>query len=200
MKEHINSQAFLNAFAIAWRARAAMESTLIDRLWTDHTGWTGYMLDTSDKATGFLREVCGILQRQHAKLEYRQQWYTIDALFVSGGNLYKEDRLYPSLLSAVIEHENGLDVETEMWKLLFWRSPLKVLIFYDWTTARREHWLKKKLENFQAMISTAARDWPEADRTEYLFIAGRRNDDKDVEWLSADSRRGLSNGFSQFVP
>ena len=30
-----------------------------------------------------------------------------------------------------IEHENGFDVETEMWKLAHWRSDLSVLVFYD---------------------------------------------------------------------
>jgi len=43
---------------------------------------------------------------------------------------------YAALLA--IEHENGCDVETEMWKLAHWRSPLKVLVFYDFDMQDRE--------------------------------------------------------------
>lgn len=198
MTEHISTDAFLDAFANAWRRRAVSDRDLIDMLWGDSKGWTRYMLHKESK--GLMSEVCELLQHQDLKLEYREQWYTIDALFVSGENLYRERRLYPSLLEVVIEHENALDVETEMWKLLFWRSPLKVLIFYDWTSARRERWLGKKLEKFQDMIAKATQSWPEVEGTQYLFIAGRRNAHKEMEWLSADSRRGLAMGFSQFLP
>lgn len=197
MTEHISTEAFLDAFANAWRRRAVSDRDLIDRRWVDSKGWTRYMLHKSE---GLMSEVCELLQQQGASIEYREQWYTIDALFVSGKNLYREGRLYPSLLQVVIEHENALDVETEMWKLLFWRSPMKILIFYDWTSARRKRWLDTKLNDLQNMIAKANQSWPEAEGTQYLFIAGRRNAHKEMEWLSADSRRGLAKGFSQFLP
>lgn len=197
MTEHISTEAFLDAFATAWQKRAVGDRDSIDTRWSDHKAWTRYMLHKSE---GLLSEVCELLKQQGADIEYREQWYTIDALFVSGKNLYREARLYPSLLEVVIEHENAQDVETEMWKLLFWRSPLKVLIFYDWTSARRKAWLDNKLNDLQDMIVKATQSWPEAEGTQYLVIAGRRNADKEMEWLSADSRRGLAKGFSRFLP
>lgn len=38
---------------------------------------------------------------------------------------------WPASLAAIVEHERGDDLHTEIWKLLFWRADLKVLICYD---------------------------------------------------------------------
>ena len=58
-------------------------------------------------------------------------------MFVGGEELFKNNLWYPSKLHVLIEHEHGESIEEEMWKLLFLRAPLKVLIFYDWDEAKK---------------------------------------------------------------
>ena len=109
------------------------------------------------------------------------QWYTVDALLVSGNTFIEEPaRLdhssFPSRLDVLVEHENGERWEEEMWKLIFWRSPLKVLIGYDLpderrTTAKRQEWLGVKTQMLRSMLDRANAAFGEMD-SEYLLIVG----------------------------
>ena len=113
--------------------------------------------------------------------------------------MYRTNLYYPSLLSVIIEHEHNLEkVEEEMWKLIFWRSPLKVLISYDWnddekTTANRKNKLLQKLEKLSKMLVSANKAYPESKNTEYLFIIGNRdNVDSDIKWRWTDTTLRLN--------
>ncbi|MDE0511377.1 MAG: hypothetical protein OXI88_06315 [Gammaproteobacteria bacterium] len=143
---------------------------------------------------GFLRRVADRIRTDVNRLECYGEFYTLDLVYVSGEDLYREELYYPSLLSVIIEHENNLDtLEEEMWKLIFWRSPLKVLISYDLnddgkTTPDRKNNLLKKLEILSRMLATANEAHPETASTEYLFIIGSRDSvQSDVKWRWADT-------------
>lgn len=127
------------------------------------------------------------------------EFYKLDLVYVSGKDLFREDLYYPSLLPVIIEHEHFNNVEEEMWKLIFWRSPLKVLISYDWnedekTTHRKRNWWTDKLKALSEMLTTANRDYPETEMTEYLFIIGNREDvQSDIKWRWTDTTLKLNS-------
>ena len=96
--------------------------------------WTSFMLGNKECPRGFLHAVGARL-----KLSVDKNWFYLDCVFYrEEPNLIKrEGAIYPARLDAIVEHENGESVEEEMWKLLMWRAPLKVLIFYDYSEAER---------------------------------------------------------------
>ncbi len=108
---------------------------------------------------------------------------------------------YPACLEVIIEHENDGDVRQEIWKLLSFRSPLKVLIFYDWdehekrtgrqsTDDSRRSWLHDQIEAFFRMGRAFDIRWPEADDTEYLFLVGNRDMHEIIQWRRLTARSG----------
>lgn len=127
---------------------------------------------------GFLDRV---RKRISSSLKYRREYYTVDALYVGGYDLLcKPELTYPSQIHVLIEHENGERVEEEMWKLIHWRAPLKVLIFYDYpddaktANPQKADWLDRKLARLREMKKVVDSFWPEYGRSEYLFIVGTR--------------------------
>ncbi|HEX5055643.1 MAG TPA: hypothetical protein VFX02_04010 [Gammaproteobacteria bacterium] len=180
----INSRQFLDAFKSEWKLNENRDD--IPEMYTLKRDWTSFMLD---KNKGFLVNVMRRLSKQGEKLEYRS-FYTIDAMYVSG-DLYKDECRYPSTLHALIEHENGDYIEEEMWKMLFWRAPLKVIIFYDWDehekkTETKLNWLTNKLRALGTMRTEALKFYPEDDMAQYLFIVGNRKEkNRPPEWRYA---------------
>lgn len=143
---------------------------------------------------GVLQKVCGLLaDAMEEHYEYKREWYTIDALFVAGEELvYRNaspdqngNRLwYPSRLEVVVEHENGEKLEEEMWKLMFWKAGLKVIIGYDYCEneygevlgrageARKGEWAQKKIDQLREMLKSV--HGSEGDNAEYLLMLGNR--------------------------
>lgn len=96
-----------------------------------------------------------------------------------------------------IEHENGDDIETEMWKLAHWRAPLSVCVFYDFNEAKlddkvyngdcslpevkRKDWLSRKLELLSGIVRRV--DPETAER--HLLIVGNRMRDGSLRWRSS---------------
>jgi hypothetical protein len=124
-------------------------------------------------------------------------WYTLDAVGTVEVALphakwrdMPDDRPYwSSIVRVAVEHENYDDVQTEMWKLVHWRVPLKVLIFYDFSekdTKRKrpyradpsvgdlksgQDWLGAKLDLLGDIISKAQGVLTKEDSA-YLVIIG----------------------------
>ncbi|HED38889.1 MAG TPA: hypothetical protein ENJ13_00495 [Chromatiales bacterium] len=150
---------------------------------------------------GFLASIMTRLTENKTELEYKREYYTLDALYVGGENLYRQNRTYPSELNVLIEHEQGDNVEEEMWKLIFWRSPLKVIIFYDWneyekTTNARREWLDRKLIKLVDMLNKANAYFPENQETNYLFIIGNRVEkDQLPNWRWASNKQIQPTSF-----
>ena len=190
MTNLITPSQFLSAFERQWHEDSTeynrrKEAFAYEKLWTQ------YMLGS--EPPGFLRRVASRLG-----LKCYGEFYKLDLVYVSGTDLFREDLCYPSLLPVIIEHEQFNNVEEEMWKLIFWRSPLKVLISCDWNedekTTHRRNWWTDKLKALSEMLATANRDYPETEMTEYLFIIGNREDvQSDIKWRWADTTLKLNS-------
>lgn len=187
---NIDTQLFRESFKAIWQSHIESDSDDISKRFFDNTAWTSFMLGDD----GMLKQIMASLNSQGYDLEYRREYYTIDALYVSGDNLFRENRIYPSRLQVLIEHENGGNVEEEMWKLIFWRSPLKIIIFYDFNeyekigSDAKGVWLKRKLDKLNSMLHQANSEFPENEKTEYLFIIGNREKEGEPpKWQWASS-------------
>ncbi len=187
MPSGINAEQFLEAFRRVDNEQAAE----FDAGYTNFGKRTNVILGKD----GYLESICRDLESAGWQgMEYKREWYTLDALFVSGQDLLypgeRPDRggnrlRYPSRLDVLIEHENGERLEEEMWKLLFWRADLKVLIGYDYcedefdqTLGKRFHgrvkrdWAPGKLEQLRDMVRQVHGE--EGDGSEYILIFGNR--------------------------
>ncbi len=110
--------------------------------------------------------------------------YTVDSVFAGTSSFHKtlanhgdhgwsacgfEGRRFPEKLQVLIEHENQGLIETEFYKLLFWRAPLKVIIAYDY----KKKVSSEKRNVFREALKRCWEAWPENPHAEYLFIVGK---------------------------
>ena len=185
------SDEFRCAFIKAWDECTTHRAKEISEKYKDNKSWTEFMLGES----GLLRTTMRYLDRSEPELKYWREWYTIDAIYTGGAELItRKGSSYPSKLHVLIEHENGDNVEEEMYKLIFWRSPLKVIIFYDWheyqkITEDKKNWLDQKLQHFIAMLDSVNAYFPENNKTSYLFIIGNREAENHLpQWKCASNK------------
>ncbi len=175
------AEQFIEAFRDQWNVEDADN---ICPIYPAKRLWTKFMLGKKGPCQdSFLYRVAN---PNRLNLQMVREWYTLDCVYYEeGADVYGDDGGYPACLQALIEHENGEDVETEMYKLLMFRSPLKVLIFYDYNednkpTERSQTWLQKKIKTLLDMGQQVDGHWPEADNTEYLFLVGNREDENQL--------------------
>ena len=186
----ISTNQFLDAFSSEWESRITQNKNCLMSAYGDNRAWTDYMLSYGGFLHAVMKRLSGLVDR----LDYSKEIYTIDAMFVGGEDMFRENLCYPSKLYALIEHEHGENLEEEMWKLIFWRAPLKVLIFYDWnedqkTTSNRKEWASNKLSFLMGMRDKANSLVKEPEETEYLFLfANRHVSGGDVVWHWASNK------------
>ena len=184
-RKKVFAKRFCDAFAEQWKEDSANANGIL-RAYQHDTTWTEYMLGKEDSFLSRLSE-----QLHHAMA---REWFKLDVVYYDEGqNLYPPGGMYPACFHVIIEHENQGDVEREMWKLLMFRSPLKVLIFYDYLEYEKEQnpekarWLDEKLTGLFRMGEAADAIWPEADNTEYLFLVGNRSQEGQIpvwrDWI-----------------
>jgi|SRR5277367_5945029 len=187
----ISPEQFLHAYAKTWRAGA-------DRITLPlgpSDAWTSLMLNHN----GFLWRVAEELRKGDETFAYRRELYTVDAVILGGNDLFRTGLCYPSAVHVLIEHELGYYVEEEMWKLLHWRCPLKVLITYDWPedekdkSATKRSWLHVKIEKLRCMRDEVEKFQGEEPRTSYLFLIGDRKSSNTpvCHWRYASSRNAF---------
>lgn len=93
---------------------------------------------------------------------------------------YEFDGVYgndnPLCVDVLIEHENSYDriKEDEMWKLLVFKSPLKVLVSYDIP--------KNKLCKLACLAKQVNESCKEVEETEYLIVIGTRDSPDNIIW------------------
>ncbi len=158
-------------FCDAWRAKwdslseQTKQTEFADEFAkSPNTPWTKKMLGPAGgEYDSFLECVVRELNA-NANIEY-EGGLRVDMRVVGDKKINHPNLGYPLLLDILIEHENGQDVENEMWKLIFLRSPLKVIIFYS-------HEPKDKLGECWQMLDKANAAFPENPDTRYLFIIG----------------------------
>jgi len=125
------------------------------------------------------------------------QWYTLDLLLVAPPFTDKTEYWQTKSLIA-IEHENGDDVETEMWKLAHWRAPLSVCVFYDFNEGKlddsiyngdrtlpgvmRKDWLTRKVELLSGIVQRVDADGAERH---LLIIGNKKGDGSILRWRAS---------------
>jgi hypothetical protein len=169
------AEKFRGAFKQEWAERiedSAKRKEIASAFQRD-ASWTEFMLGYDESPNGCLHAVGKRLERSVSK-----NWYALDCVFYQDEPNLIERGAYPGGLDVIVEHENGERVEEEMWKLLMWRSPLKVLIFYDYLEEEKakhlklEKWLEQKLEKLRCMVIQMHERWPEYKSNEYLLVVG----------------------------
>lgn len=191
----ITANDFLAAFKETWEL--VVDTEEVKQKYSSNKAWTEFM-NGNPKEKSFLYSV---FSHFSSKGSYTQEWYTIDGLFmndkdVTNGEVLPKGKFTPSGFYCLVEHENGQDIEIEMWKLLFWRCPLKIIIFYDWneyekTSEKRKVWLSEKLNSLKPMFSNANNFFEENSDTEYLLLwANKEKCDSHPQWryLKLDSQ------------
>jgi hypothetical protein len=192
----IRATDFLEAFAQEWMTLVRDKSDKISRKFLDNKTRTQFM----QLSGGFLYQVMQRLCEVHPGLVYKTEYYTVDVLYVGGEDLLGWDNLwYPSKIHVLIEHENREYPEEEMWKLVHFRAPLKVLIFYDWnenekTTQNRRQWLVNKLQSLQNILQKVNTFFAENPQTEYLFLIGNS------EMAGGEIRWRWASNINSFQP
>lgn len=183
----MSASAFTSIFIEEFKARAALHGTTFATLW--HAGgptWTRVMVHAESKDSvlekTLVRWADQTLGSNKISLHH---WYTIDLMAVSPAFDHKM-QYWDTRPVALVEHENRKDIETELWKLAYWRAPLKVLVFYRFG----EKWLDEKLTTARRIVEKSC---PEAN-AEYLLLVGCNNPDG-VTWL-AESWQCCSTGWT----
>ncbi|MXY64063.1 MAG: hypothetical protein F4Y85_02390 [Gammaproteobacteria bacterium] len=164
----------LDAFRNQWKKE---DQNRIKESFCSNTDWTEFMLGNGNlEENAFLYRVS-----ERLSLDINREWYTLDCVYYKKeSNQINGHDTYPACLDIIIEHENCDHVQYEIYKLMLFRSPLKVLIFYDWNeyekerSEKRRNWLSDKLSGLLKMGSEFGARWPEAADTEYLFLVGNR--------------------------
>ena len=177
MNKKVSAERFCNVFRELWNIEKVNNPKGILCSYSKDLFWTDFMLG------GKALYECAFLFRVSEKLslEMSKGWYTIDCVYYEEEPNLIRRGTYPACLDVFIEHENQEKVEEEMWKMLMFRSPLKVLIFYDYheyekvNSKAKQKWLQNKLNKLFNMGQEVDATWPEADNTEYLFLVGNRD-------------------------
>ena len=187
MKKLITAQQFERAFCSQWEAdKQSCEKAIHDAYNGPWKNWTKFMLGAKDgdgRDAFFYR----VLQKLKKDIDFsREKGNKFDGVYHRRESFYK-GYYYPPCMDVLIEHENDEYIEKEMWKLLMWRSPLKVLVCYDWdesekTTCKRVKWLKNKLDELADMAKQVNETWEEAEDTEYLIVIGNQDSDNNIIW------------------
>ena len=180
MKKLITAQEFEEVFRSQWKKDKyspkygeKIKTLICD--WNNNGDWTEFMVETGDP---FFFRVLQKLKRKDMKFSQGKdsaaERYRLDCGYHRRESFY-EGYDYPHCMDVLIEHENDVYVEEEMWRLLMVRSPLKVIVCYDV--------LKNKLDELAYMAGRVDEKWKEAEGTEYLIVIGSRNCTRDdVIW------------------
>ena len=150
--------------------------SIVRNKYNNNKEWTKVMLDSKS----------GILSILTNKLSQTQDWkdvqgskfYYIDFV-IGSGDMFRNYGFYPYSILAAIEHENGFDLGPEMYQLAFFRSPLKIIIGYDWDedkkiTEKRKKGIDNGLEIFSKFLNKCSEYCREEPEVEYLVIIGDR--------------------------
>ena len=180
----ISSQEFFDAL------RKVVKENKTEALEKYDSGFTGFMLGEKGILDLTLDEIKnkGCIP---SNAESTREFYSLDYMIKSSENIDSifSYGTYPAQIYAMIEHENRGDPEQEMFKLLLWRCPLKVLINYDWdedqkSTDKRTNYVLEKRTLFTRLIKGFNDHTITEEGSNYLFIIGDResSDAKTINW------------------
>lgn len=194
MPKHVTPERFLEVWKDVW---VNQDSELRDQwihIWDNKDSFqtTVFILGNHEQK-GFLEYVAAEL-REDPDLDvaaWKREFRRLDFTCFGRERVYGEPNdTYAPHLPLILEHENGDNVEEEMWKLCIFRSPLKVLVFYDWDECdidpMRRFWLEDKLQRLWDIRRKFDATWEENPNTHYLLIVGdRKGPGCDTQWRYA---------------
>ena len=170
---------FRKAFDDTWRERVEDHEIQIEigKAYQRNATWTRFMLGTRGVPCVFTDCFLYAVGKRLGR-SFCREYCSLDGVFYDKEPNLVDPGIYPAAFRAIIEHENGDRVEEEMWKLLMWRGPLKVLNFYDYHDDEKQRnetkvaWLDDKFQRLGRMAETMHRQWPEGTDSQYLFVVG----------------------------
>lgn len=193
----ISAQKFLQVFKSQWdELKRNVDMGKVVRAYKDNTEWTAWMLgETRGKIPppqlgekgllGLCGKDLGFCDEQIRREDSKMDMMFVDGKSLFGGTAAEPHWGYPSHLSVLIEHENNLsDTRCELWKLLFWRSPLKIIVTYDERRDELSDACLGQLKKLSDMRRDVDKDYSskEGDDSEYLVLIGQRDLGDSVHW------------------
>jgi hypothetical protein len=188
----INAEQFREAFAKVWQENRGRTAVPLYPC----RPYTQMMVGDG----GILSTVADQFKLIDQDILYHRELYTVDAVILGGCDVFRMDLCYPSSIYALIEHETAYYPEEEMWKLLHWRCPLKIIIMYDWsdeekrTRVGRRSWMENKITILRKMRDQIYKFQGDEPDTDYLFLIGYRevSDGPITRWSYASSADGFN--------
>ena len=195
MNKRVTAELFCKVFRKLWNEEKESNPEGILGAYPYDKPWTKFMLESDNS---FLDRVS-----KELSLKMGREWMKMDCVYYEEKPNLISYGTYPACLDVYIEHENNGKVEEEMWKLLLYRSPLKVLIFYDHpeydkNSETKQNWLQVKLAKLLSMGREVDTRWSEADNTEYLILVGNRvNEGEFPRWRHLIVKSGKFDTVSE---
>lgn len=124
--------------------------------------------------------------------------YEIDAILTSDKNSIIAGAEYPIEVKAIIKQVKDYNVIQPAWDLIHWRSPLKILVLYDWVNfdedcAKDINCVNTTLSKICSLLDDVECFNVESDITEYLFLllheGGDTNEPPEWYWSSNHQRK-----------
>jgi hypothetical protein len=195
VKLEVNSADFWGAFRAAWRhVYSEQNRREIDRKYSmGGAGWTRIMVGDGELPPYLGKSLVADTVRRMAEkmgidLTPDPERHKFDMLIRIRRNGQSRDEHFGFLNVGVVEVENDVDTAIEeMWKLVHFRAPLKVLITYDYCDQSTRN---RSLFEFDRLRKDAVDVFGE-DGSSYLIIFGGRKDDdreKEIEWRAFELR------------
>lgn len=166
-------------------------------LYENNTDWSVRFLG-GKRSCSESSPIGNFFKQKFSGLRYRTEDGSFDLAFSLSPNysklsyLYKGDidffdvdGFYPTMYDVIIEVENDCKCAwQEMTKLSWVRSPLKVLITYNWHPCDALIWeaeTKMLVDTFSNIIHQSNQTFKDNSQTEYLLIIGNNADSK-LNW------------------
>ncbi len=166
-------------------------------IYNNNSDWTLLFLG-GKKSSSEGSPIGNFFQEKFSGLRYRMEDGSFDLAFslspnysrlsyLYNGNIdfFDVDGFYPIIYDVIIEVENECKCAwQEMTKLTWVRSPLKVLITYNWHPSNIEIWQtesKMLTDTFSNIIHQSNQAFKDNPQTEYLLIIGNNANSK-LNW------------------
>ena len=182
-------------------------------LYENNTEWSARFLG-GKKSCSERSPIGNFFKSKFPELNYRTEDGSFDLVFSFASNYSKlfylnrneiacfdAEGFYPTMYDVIIEVENDCRCSwQEMTKLTWVRSPLKVLITYNWHPSDTLIWRTERkmlIDTFSNIIHQSNQTFKDNTQTEYLLIIGNNGDNK-LNWtyykLDSDGQYEEKNG------
>ena len=191
----INANAFIKCWNVFSSHFVQQNSDWLS-IYDSNTEWTSCFL--GGKQSGNSNSPIGEFFKEKFGIEYRTEDGSFDLSFSSakkyenlsclnkrGIEKFNVEGFYPVMYDVIIEIENNFRCAwQEMTKLTWVRSPLKVIITYNWHPNDIEIWEQEDkvlVATFSEIIRQSNVGFADNSKTEYLLLVGN-NEGQKLNW------------------